>query len=154
MAGPRLRIRSCAAVAVVVISAATAAVMLRWFPREQRCPPAEDRFHDHCKEGRKHFMISIDWACLGPERSNVMRQALGLEDQAQDGRVPSWLTPVHADVVRGSPCVQDVRADLGCWHCKPTSKTPLQQAADAESAAAAARESGDPQQQHARGGGR
>ena len=89
-------------------------------------------------------MINIDWACLGPERSTVMRQALGLEGeaQAQHGRVPSWLTSAHADVVRVSPCVQDVRVDLACWHCTPTPRTPLQQAADAETADAQERRGG------------
>ena len=108
-------------------------------------------------------MINIDWACLGPERSTVMRQALGLEGEAQaqhGGRVPSWLTSAHADVVRVSPCVQDVRVDLACWHCTPTPRTPLQQAADAETADAqerqAAAASPEPRESDApadRGGG-
>ena len=133
-AASRLSISGCASVVVVI--AIAAAACHRAFPSEQRCPPPEDRFYDHCKEGRKHYMINIDWACLGPERSTVMHQALGLEGEAQvqHGRVPSWLTSAHADVVRVSPCVQDVRVDLACWHCKPTPRTPLQQAADAETA--------------------
>ena len=139
-AASRFGTSGCAAV-VAVLAAIAAAACHRAFPSEQRCPPTEDRFYDHCKEGRKHYMINIDWACLGPERSTVMRRALGLEGeaQAQHGRVPSWLTPAHADVVRVSPCVQDVRVDLACWHCKSTPRTPLQQAADAETADAQAR---------------
>ena len=88
-----------------------------------------------------HYMIGIDWACLGPQRSQVMRQALSLEeepDTGAPGRVPSWLTAAHAEAVRGSPCVQDVTADLACWYCKPTPKSALQAAAEAELAAAAA----------------
>ena len=135
----RFRAVSGVAAVAVVLAAIAAALWLRWFPSTQRCPPAGDRFHEHCKEGRQHYLISIDWACLGQERSAVMRQALGLEgDAANQGRVPSWLSAAHAEVVRKSPCVQDVRVDLGCWHCAPTPRTPLQQAAAAESAAAAA----------------
>ena len=161
-AASRFGISGCAT--VVAVLAAIAAACHRAFPSEQRCPPTEDRFYDHCREGRKHYMINIDWACLGPERSTVMRQALGLEGEAQaqhGGRVPSWLTSAHADVVRVSPCVQDVRVDLACWHCKPTPRTALQQAADAETADAqerrAAAASPEPRESDApadrRGGG-
>ena len=33
------------------------------YPAEQRCPPEDDRFHDHCMEGRKHYLLSLDWSC-------------------------------------------------------------------------------------------
>ena len=33
------------------------------YPAEQRCPPEDDRFHDHCMEGRKHYLLNLDWDC-------------------------------------------------------------------------------------------
>ena len=69
------------------------------YPREQVCPPSTDRFHDHCKEGRRHYVIDIDWTCLGRRRADFMRAALGLPESTRlegVGSVPSWLsTKVH-----------------------------------------------------------
>ena len=133
-----------ALVAVLSLLAVAAAVALRWvYPSEQRCPPEDDRFHDHCKEGRTHYMIQLDWACLGPERSQLMRKVLAVEDddanqETGSSWVPSWLTSTHANVVEGSVCVNAVRPDRGCWYCKKSPRTALQAAAAEESAAAAA----------------
>ena len=45
------------AVMVLASLASSAYYAVRWYqwnhPKEQRCPPEDDRFHDHCMEGRK-----------------------------------------------------------------------------------------------------
>lgn len=132
----------------------------RW-PTEQRCPPEKDRFHEHCKEGRKvpsapafflpqilamltrccvppqHYVLSLDWSCLGVRRAEVMRAALSLPDDGKPmtgiGLVPSWLTEENAAALRSSPCMKDVELDLACWHCKPTPRTASQKQRDSSS---------------------
>lgn len=96
------------------------------YPTVQRCPPEGDRFFDHCKEGRKHHVLSLDWSCLGPRRAEAMRMALGLPNDGQPltgvGTVPSWLTDDNAAVLAKAPCIQGIYPDLACRHCKPTKK--------------------------------
>lgn len=85
------------------LAGAVAVYYRRLYPLKQRCPPPDDRFHDHCSEGRKHYQIEIDWSCLGTKRSTAMRMALGIptdDDLSGVGRVPSWLTDAHAEIVR------------------------------------------------------
>ena len=86
--------RALTMMALAVLGAAVA--WRRWsYPREQVCPPSTDRFHDHCKEGRRHYVIDIDWTCLGRRRADFMRAALGLPESTHlegVGSVPSWLT--------------------------------------------------------------
>ena len=50
------------------------------YPTRQRCPAEGDRFYDHCKEGRRHALIKIDWECLGPRLSGAMRVAFGIDE--------------------------------------------------------------------------
>lgn len=45
------------------------------YPAEQRCPPESDRFYDHCKEGRKHYMLSLDWDCESTPSPRHMHQS-------------------------------------------------------------------------------
>ena len=114
------------------------------YPVVQRCPPPEDRFHEHCKEGRTHYVISIDWDCLGPTRAAGLAHGLGMpaDEVVSSGvsGVPSWLSDENAAAVRGAPCIRGLSEDRGCWHCKPTPKPPLPaglQDADAASSASA-----------------
>ena len=97
-----------------------------YFPTEQRCPPEDDRFHDHCQEGRKHYVLSLDWTCLGTRRAEAMRAALSLPHDGKPllgvGDVPSWLTDANAEALATAPCIQAVEPDLRCSHCKPTPK--------------------------------
>ena len=108
-----------------VLAGAVAAYRYR-YPSKQRCPPEGDRFHDHCVEGRTHYVLKLDWDCLGPRRAEVMRMALSLETGNKPltgvGDVPSWLTDDNAAALRGAPCVQGIEADKACWYCKPTPK--------------------------------
>ena len=96
------------------------------YPTEQRCPPEGDRFHDHCKEGRKHYLLKLDWSCLGHRRAEAMRMALSLPDDGKPlegvGEVPSWLTADSVKTLTGAPCMRDVLLDLACRYCKPTPK--------------------------------
>eukprot|EP00967_Tisochrysis_lutea_P111685 scaffold175855_cov44-Tisochrysis_lutea.AAC.1 len=94
------------------------------YPLQQRCPPQEDRFYDHCMEGRKHYQIEIDWTCLGRKRTQIMRMALGLTEEADAssglGKVPAWLTEENAQTVSTSPCINRLRLDTACRYCVPT----------------------------------
>jgi len=102
-----------------------------WYPTEQRCPEETDRFHEHCREGRKHYMIGLDWDCLGKARAAVMARALGLPDGKKlrgVGIVPSWLTEANANAVRDAPCIQSLRTDLACRYCVPTPRLASTQA--------------------------
>jgi len=107
------------------IAAAAAYGYRELYPLEQRCPPQNDRFHEHCTEGRKHYQIEIDWSCLGRKRAKLMQMALGVQDAGDVkgvGWVPSWLTQENADIVRQSPCINRLSPDTACRHCAPTPK--------------------------------
>lgn len=96
--------------------------------RLQRCPPATDRFHDHCVEGRTHQVLTVDWDCLGPRNAEAMRLALDIETADGSrflrgmGEVPSWLTAANVAALATLPCIKAMRPDLACWHCKPRPK--------------------------------
>ena len=114
-------------ISVLLICTSVAVIIYRErFPTEQRCPPETDRFYDHCKEGRKHYLLSLDWTCLGSRRAEAMRMALSLPSDGKAlkgvGEVPSWLTDDNAEALRGAPCVRDVTMDKACRYCKPTPK--------------------------------
>ncbi len=141
----------CAAVGVTLLLAilAGAVAAYRWrYPSKQRCPPEDDRFFDHCQEGRTHYLLKLDWDCLGPRKAEVMRVALSLETEGKPligvGELPSWLTDENANALRGAPCIRGVDEDKACWYCKPTKKptgesnAALKAAADKLKAAAAA----------------
>lgn len=110
------------------------------YPKEQRCPPEGDRFHDHCKEGRKHYVLSLDWSCLGPRRAEAMRMALSLPSDGKPlrgvGEIPSWLTEENAKALSGAPCMKGIVLDMACRYCKP-SKKPTKQSNEALAAQAA-----------------
>lgn len=109
------------------------------YPLEQRCPPPDDRFHEHCVEGRKHYQIEIDWSCLGEKRTKVMRMALGMADEDSErgvGMVPTWLTEENAEIVRVSPCIRRLRLDTACRYCVPTPRPANVTNADARVAGA------------------
>ena len=96
------------------------------YPSEQRCPPETDRFHEHCKEGRQHYLLSLDWTCLGSRRAEAMREALSLPSDGRPldgvGELPLWLTDENAETLRSSPCMRGVALDRACRYCKPTPK--------------------------------
>ena len=126
-AAPRRSALTTAAVCIAVLAAGFAGYR-RAYPSEQRCPPPTDRFNDHCMEGRKHFVIEIDWDCIGPQNAAHMRQALSLPEKTRMrgvGRVPSWLTDESAAGVRAltktkvGPCIRDFVLDLACNYCVP-----------------------------------
>ena len=133
----------------VVMVAAALLFAVRWYrenyPTEQRCPPESDRFHDHCKEGRKHYVLKLDWDCLGSRRAEAMRMALALPNDGKPlrgvGEVPSWLTDANAKILADpkAPCMKGVVVDKACRYCKPTPK-PKQPSSDATTAAAAGAE--------------
>ena len=106
------------------------ALYLHRYPSKQRCPSENDRFYEHCQEGRTHYVLKLDWDCLGARRSEAMRMALSLPSDGKPlvgiGAVPSWLTDANADTLRSSPCIQGVIEDKACWYCKPTPKPPSQ----------------------------
>jgi hypothetical protein len=117
------RTGAAAAVLVAVLAAAGARWYRQNYPTEQRCPPPEDRFHDHCMEGRKHYMISIDWDCIGKQNARYMKLMLGLPEDTRTrgvGTVPSWLTEENADAIRKLECARGLVVDLACNHCKNT----------------------------------
>ena len=104
------------------------------YPLTQRCPPETDRFHDHCAvDRRQHYLIGIDWSCLGAQRAAAMARALDLDSPRPRGvgKVPSWLTEPNAAAVRGAPCILSLEPDLACRHCVPTPRlsTPSEKAA-------------------------
>lgn len=111
------------------------------YPKEQRCPPEDDRFHDHCKEGRKHYVLSLDWTCLGARRAEAMRMALSLPSDGKPlkgvGEIPSWLTEENAEALRNAPCMKGMALDMACRYCKP-SKRPTRESNEALAAQAAA----------------
>ena len=117
----------CAAIGVTLLLAilvgAIAAHRYR-YPSKQRCPPEGDRFFDHCQEGRTHYRLKLDWDCLGPRKSEIMRAALSLDTEGKPligvGDLPSWLTDKNAEALRGAPCIRAVEEDKACWYCKPT----------------------------------
>jgi hypothetical protein len=119
----------CAAIGVTLLLAilvgAIAAHRYR-YPSKQRCPPEGDRFFDHCQEGRTHYRLKLDWDCLGPRKSEIMRAALSLDTEGKPligvGDLPSWLTDKNAEALRGAPCIRAVEEDKACWYCKPTPK--------------------------------
>lgn len=128
-AAPHSTSSVCWVVGCVLALAASVLVGLTYrylYPLKQRCPAKDDRFYDHCMEGRKHYMIRIDWSCLGPRRSVAMRQAFDLPSDGGTakgiGEVPSWLTASNAEAVRNAPCINALVEDTGCWYCKPTPK--------------------------------
>jgi hypothetical protein len=86
-------------------------------------------------EGRKHYLIEIDWTCLGEKRTKVMRMALGMAaggDAARGvGRVPTWLTEENAEIVRAWPCIRRLRLDTTCRYCVPTPRPANAMGADA-----------------------
>ena len=94
------------------------------YPAKQRCPPEDDRFHDHCKEGRTHYVLSLDWDCLGARRAEAMRMALSIENDGKPlkgvGEVPSWLTDENAVALKSAPCMRGIATDKACRYCKPT----------------------------------
>ena len=96
------------------------------YPSTQRCPPEGDRFFDHCKEGRTHYLLKLNWTCFGPRKAEVMRTALSLDTGGKPlvgvGEVPSWLTDENAVALRDAPCMIGVEDDKACWHCKPSPK--------------------------------
>lgn len=100
------------------------------YPSKQRCPPEGDRFYEHCKEGRTHYQLEMDWDCLGPRRAEALREALSQGKQLEDegkplvgiGYIPSWLTDEDAAALRGAACMNNVKADKACWYCKPSPK--------------------------------
>jgi hypothetical protein len=108
-------------------SSATAAV-----EEAQRCPPANDRYHAHCIEGRKHVILSIDWSCLGVRRGESARLAFMSFTPIAGGssgeeaplrgisEVPTWLSDVNADALHGEACVSAIRHDRKCDECRPT----------------------------------
>jgi hypothetical protein len=111
------------------------------YPKEQRCPPEDDRFHDHCKEGRKHYVLSLDWTCLGSRRAEAMRMALSLPSDGKPlkgvGEIPSWLTDENAEALRNAPCMKAMALDMACRYCTP-SKRPTRDSNEALAAQAAA----------------
>ena len=122
-----IAIVSVALLTIVVVGAAAAYYLYRErYPLEQRCPPEGDRFHDHCKEGRKHYLLKLDWSCLGHRRAEAMRMALSLPDDGKPlegvGEIPSWLTADNAKALTGAPCMREVLLDMACRYCKPTPK--------------------------------
>jgi hypothetical protein len=118
----------CKQLAVGLVVGAIAA-HLYFYPSQQRCPPEGDRFHDHCVEGRKHYVLKLDWTCLGERRAEVMRMALSLPSDGKPlvgvGEVPSWLTDENADVLRHSPCINGVRSDMVRDPCASRSRALL-----------------------------
>ena len=115
------------AIALCVLGLAVGAGLLyrERYPAVQRCPPESDRFHEHCKEGRQHYLIKIDWDCLGASRARVMQLAFQLEsdgDLTGVGYVPSWMRASDAAAVAGSPCILGLQLDRGCRYCKPAPK--------------------------------
>lgn len=117
------------------------------YPAEQRCPPENDRFHDHCREGRKHYLLSLDWDCLGPRRAEAMRMALSMDTGGKPlvgiGEVPSWLTEENAAALKGAPCMKGMQLDMACRYCKPTPKPQRDEKTEAAAAAAAAAAKGN-----------
>ena len=126
-------------VAIILIGLGAVLAVLIYrerYPAKQRCPPETDRFYDHCMEGRKHYLLSLDWSCLGARRTEAMRMALSMPNDGKPlkgiGEVPSWLTDENAEALRGAPCMRNVLEDKACRYCKPT---PKPQKADAGAAA-------------------
>ena len=118
---------------VLALAAALAAAVPIYrerYPTKQRCPPETDRFYDHCKEGRQHYLLSLDWDCLGSRRAEAMREVLTtLGSLPKDGKplrgvgeLPMWLTDENADYLDRSPCMKRVAPDRACRYCKPTPK--------------------------------
>lgn len=121
----------CICSGVLMLAAAVAAgivVYRELYPSEQRCPPESDRFHDHCKEGRKHYQLSLDWDCLGSRRAEAMRQALSLPSDGKPlkgvGEVPSWLADGDAATLENAPCMKGMKLDKACYYCVPTPRPP------------------------------
>ena len=92
----------------------------------QLCPAAGDRFYDHCAEGRQHYLIRIDWGCLGDRRAAAMQMAFSMENDGKPlrgvGNVPAWLTEDNAKAVSVGPCMRGIDLDLACQHCVPQPK--------------------------------
>ena len=87
----------------------------RLYPLEQVCPAEGDRFYDHCQEGRFHYLVELDFECLGKDRARMMLQAIGRPDRLAIGdmwpvgRVPAWLTLADAKAIRDGPCLERLR---------------------------------------------
>lgn len=100
----------------------------RLYPLEQVCPAEGDRFYDHCQEGRFHYLVELDFECLGKDRARMMLQAIGRPDRLAIGdmwpvgRVPAWLTLADAKAIRDGPCLERLRLDTACYYCEPTPK--------------------------------
>lgn len=84
----------------------------------QRCPAEDDRFFEHCKEGREHYRLKINFECLGEEAARYLRRSIGMTDEDTSPYVNRWLTKEHATVVSGHQCI-DAQLDRACWYCIP-----------------------------------
>ena len=113
---------ACLKVTLAVIVAAVAVAYGAWrehmlndylpaqYHRQQVCPPPEDRFHDHCMEGRTHFAIEVDTDCLdqaGAGKSAALRGVFGVsEDASGVFTALRWLaTRMMGTMVDASPVI-------------------------------------------------
>ena len=145
---------ACLKVTLAVIVAVVAVAYGAWrehmlndylpaqYHRQQVCPPPEDRFHDHCMEGRTHFAIEVDTDCLdqaGAGKSAALRGVFGVsEDASGVFTALRWLAESDAAFLGKAPCVKSLKADRNCRLCVFTPRPEEPNATAADDAAAPA----------------
>lgn len=86
-------------------------------PPRQVCPD-EGATAEPCRKGQiAPYVVDLDVACFASQEARLastLRERVG---DTSGKKLPLWLTPEHARVMRSAPCTLSVTRDYNCTVC-------------------------------------